>query len=241
MIIRQKERYFILIRSVTTDNPVMNFLTIVCDIVILHFLWLLTSLPVLTIGASTTALYYTTMKCIRNGQGGVVKMFFKSFKDNFKQATGIGILALIAGFICVFDMYFAINKNLKSMMVIFTIMSLIYLFTVLYVFPLQAQFENTIKATIKNAFLLSIKNLPWTLLLTAITALMVVMSYLNSTVLGIMLICAAGLHAYLCSLIFVHIFREYMPEEDNKADEDFHIKETTDTVGTTDTDDSTQD
>lgn len=50
-------------------------------------------------------------------------MFFKSFKDNFKQATGIGILALIAGFICVFDMYFAINKNLKSMMVIFTIMS----------------------------------------------------------------------------------------------------------------------
>ena len=59
MIIRQKERYFILIRSVTTDNPVMNFLTIVCDIVILHFLWLLTSLPVLTIGASTTALYYT--------------------------------------------------------------------------------------------------------------------------------------------------------------------------------------
>ena len=116
-----------MIRSVTTDNPVMNFLTIVCDIVILHFLWLLTSLPVLTIGASTTALYYTTMKCIRNGQGGVVKMFFKSFKDNFKQATGIGILALIAGFICVFDMYFAINKNLKSMMVIFTIMSLIYL------------------------------------------------------------------------------------------------------------------
>ena len=96
LIIRQKERYFILIRSVTTDNPVMNFLTIVCDIVILHFLWLLTSLPVLTIGASTTALYYTTMKCIRNGQGGVVKMFFKSFKDNFKQATGIGILALIA-------------------------------------------------------------------------------------------------------------------------------------------------
>ena len=139
-------------KTLTTDNPVMNFLTIVCDIVILHFLWLLTSLPVLTIGASTTALYYTTMKCIRNGQGGVAKMFFKSFKDNFKQATGIGILALIAGFICVFDMYFAINRNLKSMMVIFTIMSLIYLFTVLYVFPLQAQFENTIKATIKNAF-----------------------------------------------------------------------------------------
>lgn len=210
-------------RSVTTDNPIMNFLTIVCDIVILHFLWLLTSLPVLTVGASTTALYYTTMKCIRNGQGGVVKMFFKSFKDNFKQATGIGILALVAGFICIFDMYYAISRDIKGMMIIFTIMSLIYLFTVLYVFPLQAKFENTVKATIKNAFLISIKNLPWTLLMTAITAAMIVLSYFFSAFLGIMLICAAGLHAYLCSLIFVHIFKEYMPEEEDKADEDFHI------------------
>ena len=210
-------------KSVTTDNPIMNFLTIVCDIVILHFLWLLTSLPVLTIGASTTALYYTTMKCIRNGQGGVVKMFFKSFKENFKQATGIGILALVAGFICIFDMYYAINRNLKGMMIIFTIMSLVYLFTVLYVFPLQAQFENTVKATIKNAFLMSIKNLPWTLLLTAITAAIIVLSYFFPAFLGIMLICVAGLHAYFCSLIFVHIFKEYMPEEEDKADEDFHI------------------
>lgn len=201
----------------------MNFLTIVCDIVILHFLWLLTSLPVLTIGASTTALYYTTMKCIRNGQGGVVKMFFKSFKDNFKQATGIGILALLAGFVCAFDMWFAINRNIRIMMVIFTIMSLLYLFTVLYVFPLQAQFENTIKATIRNAFLMSIKNLPWTLLMVAITAVILVGCYFSSTVLGLMLICAAGLHAYLCSLVFVHVFREYMPEEEENNDEDFHI------------------
>ena len=206
----------------------MNFLTTVCDIVILHFLWLLTSLPVLTIGASTTALYYTTMKCIRNGQGGVVKMFFKSFRENFKQATGIGILALIAGFICGFDMYYAVRMNQRGMLIIFTIMSIIYLFTVLYVFPLQAQFENTIKATIKNAFLLSIKNLPWTLLMTAITAGIIVASYFSATFLGIMFICAAGLHAYLCSLIFVHLFREYMPEEEDKPDEEFHIADSDD-------------
>lgn len=184
-------------RSLSTDNPIMNFLTIVCDIVILHFLWLLTSLPILTIGASTTALYYTTMKCIRNGQGGVVKLFFKSFRENFKQATGIGVLALLAGALCAFDMWFAVSRNIKSMLVIFTIMSLIYLFTVLYVFPLQAQFENTVKATIKNAFLMSIKNLPWTLLMVAITAAIAAGCYFSSTVLGLMLICVAGLHAYL--------------------------------------------
>lgn len=215
-------------RSLSTDNPIMYFLTIVCDIVILHFLWLLTSLPILTIGASTTALYYTTMKCIRNGQGGVVKLFFKSFSENFKQATGIGVLALLAGVLCAFDMWFAVSRNIKSMLVIFTIMSLIYLFTVLYVFPLQAQFENTVKATIKNAFLMSIKNLPWTLLMVAITAAIAAGCYFSSTVLGLMLICVAGLHAYLCSLVFVHIFNEYMPEEEEKSDEDFHIADDTD-------------
>ena len=210
------------------DNPIMNFLTTVCDIVILHFLWLLTSLPILTIGASTTALYYTTMKCIRNGHGGIVKMFFKSFKENFKQATGIGILVLVAGFICSFDIYYAVRMNQRGMLIIFTIMSIIYLFTVLYVFPLQAQFENTIKATIKNAFLLSIKNLPWTLLMAAITAAIIAACYFSSAFLGIMLICAAGLHAYLCSLILVHLFREYMPEEEDKPDEDFHLADNED-------------
>ena len=215
-------------RSLSTDNPIMNFLTIVCDIVILHFLWQLTSLPILTIGASTTALYYTTMKCIRNGKGVVVKLFFKSFRENFIQATGIGVVALLAGVLCAFDMWFAVSRNIKSMLVIFTIMSLIYLFTVLYVFPLQAQFENTVKATIKNAFLMSIKNHPWTLLMVAITAAIAAGCYFSSTVLGLMLICVAGLHAYLCSLVFVHIFNEYMPEEEEKSDEDFHIVDDTD-------------
>lgn len=79
-------------------------------------------------------------------------MFFKSFKENFKQATGIGILVLVAGFICSFDIYYAVRMNQRGMLIIFTIMSIIYLFTVLYVFPLQAQFENTIKATIKMHF-----------------------------------------------------------------------------------------
>ena len=75
---------------------------------------------------------------------------------------------------------------------------------------------------------MSIKNLPWTLLMVAITAAIAAGCYFSSTVLGLMLICVAGLHAYLCSLVFVHIFNEYMPEEEEKSDEDFHIADDTD-------------
>ncbi len=210
-------------KNIFGDNPVMNFLTTLCDIVILHFLWLLTSIPVFTIGASTTALYYTTMKCIRNGQGGVVKLFFKSFRENFKQASALGLLFLLAGAICAFDLSYAIKAGQNILLIIFTIMTFVFVSCAFYLFPLEAQFENTIKGTIQNSLLMSIKHLPWTLLLLVITVVMLAMAYFSSAILGLMLIIGVGLHAYLCSLVFVHIFNAYMPEEEDKDDADFHI------------------
>lgn len=205
------------------DNPVINFLTTVCDIVILHFLWLITSIPILTIGASTTALYYTTMKCIRSGEGMVVKRFFKSFRENTRQSTKLWLIMLLAGAICGFDLYYSIKHSMQFLMVVFTIMTCAYIFIALYVFPLQAQFENTIKATLKNAMLLSLKNFPWTLLLIAFTAVLAFMSYRSIIVLGAMIFVGAGFYAYICSYIYVHVFREYLPEEEEKNDEDFHM------------------
>ena len=215
-------------RFFNLDSPVMVALTKMADLIIVNLLAFFCCLPIITVGASMTALHYVVLKIVRDEECYIVRSFFKSFKENFKQATGIGILVLVAGFICSFDIYYAVRMNQRGMLIIFTIMSIIYLFTVLYVFPLQAQFENTIKATIKNAFLLSIKNLPWTLLMAAITAAIIVACYFSSAFLGIMLICAAGLHAYLCSLILVHLFREYMPEEEDKPDEDFHLADNED-------------
>lgn len=175
----------------------------------------------------STLLHHHEMHQKRSGRRGqaVLQELQGEFQTGYRNRR---VLALLAGVLCAFDMWFAVSRNIKSMLVIFTIMSLIYLFTVLYVFPLQAQFENTVKATIKNAFLMSIKNLPWTLLMVAITAAIAAGCYFSSTVLGLMLICVAGLHAYLCSLVFVHIFNEYMPEEEEKSDEDFHIVDDTD-------------
>ena len=69
------------------DSPFSRFLYFVADIVTLHFLWILYSLPIITIGASTTALYYSCMKRIRTGEGYVTQNFRKSFRQNFKQST----------------------------------------------------------------------------------------------------------------------------------------------------------
>lgn len=205
------------------DNPVINFLTVVCDIVILHFLWIITSLPIITIGASTTALYYTCMKCIRYGEGSIAKRYFKSFKENLKQSTVLWLIVLVAGGICGFDLYFSIINHIKALTLIFTVMTCAYLFIVFYVFPLQAQFDNKIKVTIRNAFLLAIKYFPWTLLLIAGTGAFLFLCYANIYVMGASVFIGIGLHAYLCSFVYVHVFKNYLPEEIDKDDYSFHI------------------
>lgn len=69
------------------DGKLFLFLNRLADLLLLNILWLITSIPLLTIGASTTALYYVTLKCVRNEENYIVRSFFRSFRQNFRQAT----------------------------------------------------------------------------------------------------------------------------------------------------------
>ena len=88
------------------DNPVWRFMGKFCDILLLNILWTLCSVPIVTIGASTTAVYYVTLKLVRDEEGPTVRSFFRSFKENFKQATVIWLILLVAGLLIGFDLYF---------------------------------------------------------------------------------------------------------------------------------------
>lgn len=79
------------------DNPVWRFIGKFGDLIILNVLWFVCSIPIFTIGASTTAVYYVTLKLARNDDGYTIRSFFKSFKENFKQATIIWLIMLAVG------------------------------------------------------------------------------------------------------------------------------------------------
>ena len=81
------------------DNPVWRFIGKFGDLIILNILWLVCSIPVITIGASTTAVYYVTLKLARDDDGYTIRSFFKSFKENFKQSTVIWLILLAVGVI----------------------------------------------------------------------------------------------------------------------------------------------
>ena len=147
------------------DNPVWRFIGKLGDLIILNILWIVCSIPVFTAGASTTAVYYVTLKLVRDEDDSTIRSFFRSFKSNFKQATAIWLILLAAGIVLGFDFWFFVSGQMSLNGAVRTAMTavsggllLIYLFIITYVFPLQARFYNPVKRTLFNAFFMSVRH-----------------------------------------------------------------------------------
>ena len=212
------------------DSPVMRFLGRLADLMILNLVTLLCCLPVVTIGASLTAMHYVLLKMVRNEESYIVRSFFKSFKENFKQATVIWLLMLLTGFILGFDLYFFL-RVLTSNSVFSTVftaaigaLSMIWLCIFSYVFPLQCRFYNPVKRTLFNAFFMSIRHFFHTLGMLVLDVLVVVFFIFSIyympqvTVLSIMF--GFPLIAFINSYILNPIFNKYIPEEEKQENPD---------------------
>lgn len=205
------------------DNPVWNFMGKVADLVILNLLAIICSIPIFTIGASWTALYFVTIRMVRKEEGYVVKDFFRSFKENFKQATIIWLLVLVVAVVFVGDflIYSMMpDKIPQVIMIVVVVLGLLALGTVVYVFPLLARFENTTKNTIKNAFLLSIVNIPQTVTAIILLVIPVILTVFVLELFPIIIMVGVSLPAFLTSLMLVRIFRKLEPAEASGENEE---------------------
>lgn len=198
------------------DSLLVRFLNLIADLVALHVLWLLCSLPIVTIGASTTALYYASMRRIRTDESHVHRNFLRSFRQNFRQSTIIWLLILAFGAILFFDFRFGFAMQgplSKIVLVVSSILLIPYILTVLYIFPVVAKFDNPVRDHIKNAFLLSILSFPYTILLIVLLGTFFYFSIHFIPFLGLVILCGAGIYGYLTAGIFVQIFRKLLPNE----------------------------
>ena len=135
-----------------------------CYACYLNLLWFVCSIPIVTIGASTTALYYASLKVVRDEDSHVAALFFRSFRQNFKQATVLWLILLGAGLFLGADGYILYHLRLSSngtMAVMWTLIlavviaaAVVWVIVAEYVFPLLASVANTNKAMLKNAFLI---------------------------------------------------------------------------------------
>lgn len=153
------------------DSPFWSFMSRVADLVILNLLWLLFCIPVFTIGASTAAMYRVTLNMVRGEGGGVVRSFWASFKLNFKQGVLLFLILLIPTLLVTYELWLYLSGVVAQsiwMGVVFCLPALLVSLIGAYIYPLLAQFDNSIKNMLKNACLLAIGNLPYSVVMAAL-------------------------------------------------------------------------
>lgn len=210
------------------ENPFWQAMTRMADILILNLVVVVFSLPIFTIGASWTAMYYTMLKIVRKEETYILKEFWHSFKSNFKQATKIWLILLPIIIFLTLDFwlwFYNVSEGNTEVLpgplkVTTIVVAVVILIEFIYVFPILSHFENTTKKTLINAFMVSILNIPYTVYFIIVLAIPVVLVMVSANMLIIDLMFGIAGPAFLCTLAWDRIFKKLEPQEEEEDDEE---------------------
>ncbi len=200
-------------KKLSIEHPFFEFMGNIGDWIILNVLFVITSLPIITIGMSATAMYRIALRRIRGENRYVAREYFQVLCEEWKKSTGLWIFFLTTGGLLLFDVLY--GENLwKALNIGVGCLVVLWCFAVSYAFPLQARFENSIRNTLINALVLAFRNLPATLvmvLLNSIPALCIASGpYVTLVAVSIYCIFGFSLTAAVNSLFLNRIFRKFM-------------------------------
>ena len=125
------------------------------DLMVVNWLWLLCSLPVVTAGPATCGLYTVSLKLARQEPVNPVKDFFRGFCTNFKSGMILGLAVTVLLVVAAGDIWFALETGTSLFLVVGIIVSAVFLILTGYAFALQAMFRNPLKTQMLNAFKLA--------------------------------------------------------------------------------------
>lgn len=207
------------------SSPFAKFVNRLVDVIVLSLLTLLCCLPIVTIGASFSALYYVLLKMVRNQDSRIVHSFFNGFRENFWKGTALWlIMAVVIG---ILGMDFFLLSNIAMdygdlVRILLVLISALIIMVGNYIFPMQAQFENTVFGTIKKAFIVCFMNLPRSIILLLIMGTpIVILLFFPETVYFLPVFCVAAI-PYLKAEILIRVFEQYMPKtEVRDPDEEY--------------------
>ena len=150
------------------DNKFFQGLGKIIDVICRSAFWFFLCIPIVTAGAATTALYYTVNKVIRNNRSYIGREFWHAFKTNFRQSTIVWLILLllyaIMGFDCyVMYQYAKAGVALGKIYIVFAVLMMFATMWAIYLFPYIARFENQTKMILKNAALIALGNLCFSL------------------------------------------------------------------------------
>ena len=204
-------------------NPVFDFINTLCNFIVLNLVFLITCLPVITIGTALSSLYYVTLREARGEYGYLVRPYLSEFRKNLKSGTAaFGLLFLISA-VLLFNLafWYSLGTVLTAVLAgLFAVALLLWLFVFTYTFPLIARFKNTTKQTLKNAFCLMMTNVKETIALALIYITVLTLCLFARPMKLLMVLFGFSFIAYCQSFIFKKIFDPYEKEQEKKEEYD---------------------
>lgn len=211
----------------STDSKLYKFMSRFTDILVLNFLWVLCSLPVVTIGVSTIAACSVAMKMNEDKEGKITRDFFREFKSNFKQGLPMSFISVVSVWAVYLDLQLVAAAEEHVILFIIAATLAIYIlgFSQLYVYPLLARYRNTIFRSLKNSFSISMRYFFRSILLIIVLAVELGLIFWNTATLFVGALIGPAVILYTISGMAIGIFRdlEKRPETvvDRSAEEKF--------------------
>lgn len=213
-------------RKLENNPKFMTVMSRIGDLMLLNFFFLLTSIPIITIGAAYTAMYTVIFRFGTDREEGTIRSYFKAFKENFKQATILWLIVLLCGGTAAINTYvfYLFPTAMRYAFILFAMLFVLVLLISTYIFPLLSQFENSKRSTLRNALILSLAYLPRTIVMTALNVcpfvllLLNYLTFLQAGFVWVALYFASA--AYANSILLKKVFAPYMPEEEEEIDDD---------------------
>ena len=201
------------------DSGLIQFLNKIVDIVFLSILWIVFSLPIFTMGASSAALYYTANKVIRHSRSHVLVEFWRAFRSNFKKATITNLILMVIYFFVIENIYLYHTPEFgvvvgKPLYIFNLILGVIVTIWALQMFPYMARFENKLKTSMKVCVYFMIRHFITSILLVGLFFVAVIVFYLLPVTIFIL---PAG-YMLVATFLLEPIYRRYMSDEDLEAE-----------------------
>ena len=155
-----------LMKFFSTEGGIYKFMTRLWDMIKLNFLWLICSLPIVTIGASTIAAFTITLKMVEEKEGYVARAFFKAFKANFKQGIVIGPITVV--FAAALYLDFTLGKQYIGFVILGILSAFLFGIAIIYTYPLLARYENKLLKTIRNSMRIAMRYFGRTIFLVVV-------------------------------------------------------------------------
>ena len=196
----------------------------VIDYFFLSLLWFISSLPVITIGAATTALYHTVDKVFRREEGGIWKEYWRVFRRDFKRATGLWIIMVLIIAVLVINFYAAFstgvtNERLQVALQICTVfLTALMAIWLQYWFPYLSRFDDPVKRILKNTLAMMMTETGSDLRLLALIVFVSTVDILFSRYVPVLVILLPVAYVISLNRVLEKIFVRYISKQELSAE-----------------------